>query len=139
MSIKKKKHKSFNGFSGHSEQSPKSSQRPRVPRWRGLHFLSSSALFSFHVSFDTICQTFLILAYLKIHEFLISSVWIVYSLDINTTHFPLPFSYADLTWYFSFHIFPCLFSIYRREGSDMHNVKMLIIPSFIWIIFPDPK
>lgn len=99
------KKKSFSGFSGHSEQSPKFSQRPHFPRWCGLHFLTSSALFSFHVSFNTICQTFLILGYLKIHEFLISSVWIAYSLDINITHFLLPFSYADIIWYFSFIFF----------------------------------
>lgn len=102
---KKQKNESFSGFSGHSEQSPKSSQRSHFPRWCGLHFLSSFALFSFHVSFNTICQTFLILAYLKIHEFLISSVWIAYSLDINLTHFPLLFSYADIIWYFSFIFF----------------------------------
>ena len=111
MSIKKK---SFSGFSGHSEQSPKSTQRPHFPRWYGLHFLTASALFSFHVSFNTICQTFLILGYLKIHEFFISSVWIAYSLDINITHFLLPFSYADIIWYFSF-IFFLSYLVYIEE------------------------
>ena len=28
---------------------------------------------------------------------------------------------------------------HRRGGSDMHNVKILVISSFIWIIFPDLK
>lgn len=70
---------------------------------KDLMFLEAVASASSHpllsllstISFVTICQMFLVLAHLKSHAFLISLVWIAFSLDINIAHFPLPFSYTD--------------------------------------------
>lgn len=98
-----KKKNCFIRSSCHSEQRSKALDI-HVPMGSTLHFHLPLALSSH--KFLCHLKTFLVLSHLKVYAFLISSVWIVFSLHINKDHSPLTFSYSENIKIFSLIFFP---------------------------------